>query len=321
MGIRPGHRPRRWLRPPPSLRPLPPLHLRRRAGTLVAAAAAVTLAVPTLAACAAAPASSFSSPASSATVRAPLPGRGHPAWLVSRSVLAQFVEDPAAVNQLRGKLVYEILQPGQPPLPGVVAEPVVTFASAAVLKNAIRARQLPPGIFGVLYDPEAWTFTPAAEQQNPVQAATAAAAVAHAHGMRFIVAPAIDLTNVLSSSGTGPRWRQFLSLDLIGRLAKVADVVELQAQSLELDTGAYRAFVQAAAAQASTARPGVALLAGLSTNPPGVPIEARQLTSAIQATRSLVDGYWLNVPAPGARCPACNAPRQDIAVQSLQVQP
>jgi hypothetical protein len=139
--------------------------------------------------------------------------------------------------------------------------------------------------------------------------------------MRFIVAPAIDLTNVLSSSGTGPRWRQFLSLDLIGRLAKVADVVELQAQSLELDTGAYRAFVQAAAAQASTARPGVGLLAGLSTNPPGVPIEARQLTSAIQATRSLVDGYWLNVPAPGARCPACNAPRQDIAVQALQVQP
>src|ERR1035441_966247 len=151
MGIRPDHRPRRWLRPPPSLRPLPPLHLRRRAGTLVAAAAAVTLAVPTLAACAAAPASSFSSPASSAHLRAP----------------------------------------------------------AAGPKPAIRARQLPPGIFGVLYDPEAWTFTPAAEQQNPVQAATAAAAVAHAHGMRFIVAPAIDLTNVLSSSGTGPRWRQF----------------------------------------------------------------------------------------------------------------
>src|ERR1039458_3492564 len=99
MGIRPDHRPRRWLRPPPSLRPLPSLHLRRRAGTLVAAAAAGTLAVPTLAACAAAPASSFSSPASSATVRAPLPGRGHPGWLVSRSVLAQLVKDPDAVNR------------------------------------------------------------------------------------------------------------------------------------------------------------------------------------------------------------------------------
>jgi hypothetical protein len=189
------------------------------------------------------------------------------------------------------------------------------------MESAVDAGQLPPGTFGVLYDPEAWAFTPAAEQQNPVQAATAAAAVAHAHGMRFIVAPALDLTTVLAQGGTGPDWRQFLDLDLVGRLAKVADVVELQAQSLEQDTSVYTAFVQAAAAQASAARPGIDLLAGLSTNPPGVPVEARQLTSAIQATRSLVDGYWLNVPAPGARCPACNAPRQDIAVQTLQLQP
>jgi len=290
-------------------------------GALMVTAAAMTVAVTPLASCAAAPASSVSSMASSASVTSALPGPGHPAWLVTRSVLAKFVRDPAAVDQLRGKLVYEILQPGQPPLPGVVAEPVVTFASAAALKAAIRARQLPPGVFGVLYDPEAWTFTPASEQQDPVQAAAAAAAVAHAHGMRFIVAPAIDLTNVLGSGGTGPRWRQFLSLDLIGRLAKVADVVELQAQSLEQDTHAYNAFVRAAAAQASTGRPGVDLLAGLSTNPPGAPVGARTLTAAIRATRSVVDGYWLNVPSPGVRCPACNAPRPDIAVQALRVQP
>jgi hypothetical protein len=295
--------------------------LRRRAGPLVAATAAVSVAGSMLAACAAAPASSLSRPASSGTVLADLPGPGHRAWLFSRPVLARLVQDPAAVNQLNGKLVYEILQPGQPPLPGVVAEPVVTFASAAALEAAIRARQLPAGIFGVLYDPEAWTFTPAAEQQDPVQAATSVAAVAHAHGLAFIVAPAIDLTNVLSPGGEGPRWRQFLSLNLIGPLAKVADVVEFQAQSLEQDTSAYTAFVQAAAAQASTARPGVGLLAGLSTNPPGAPIEAGQLTAAIQATRTLVDGYWLNVPAPGARCPTCNAPRPDLAIQALQVEP
>ena len=291
-----------------------------RAGSL--ATAAVTVAVLTLAACTAAPASSSSSaPASSGTVLAALPGPGHPAWVVSRSVLAQLAANPAAVNQLRGRLVYEILEPGQPPLPGLVAEPIVTFASAAALENAIRAGQLPAGVFGVLYDPEAWTFTPAAEQQDPVAAATAAAAVAHAHGLRFIVAPAIDLTSVLDSTGPGPRWRQFLSLDLIGRLAKVADIVELQAQSLEQDTSAYKAFIQEAAAQASAGRPGVGLLAGLSTNPPGAPVDAQQLTAAIQATRTLVGGYWLNVPAPGAQCPTCRAPRLDLAVQVLQAQP
>jgi len=287
----------------------------------MAAALAMTMATTTLAACSAAPATSGSPSASSTAGLSDLPGHGHPAWLLSRSVLAQLVNEPAAVSELSGKLVYEVLQPGQPPLPGVVAEPVVTFASAAALKRAIRARQLPSGIFGVLYDPEAWPFTPTAEQQNPVQAATSAAAMAHAHGIRLIVAPALDLTTVLATGATGPDWRQFLDLDLVGRLAKVADVVELQAQSLEQDTRVYIAFVQAAAAQASAARPGIDLLAGLSTNPPGVPIEAQQLTAAIQATRSVVDGYWLNVPVPGAQCPTCHAARPAIATQVLQATP
>jgi hypothetical protein len=287
----------------------------------MAAALAMTMATTTLAACSAAPATSVSPSTSSTAGLSALLGHGHPAWLLSRSVLAQMVADPAAVSELSGKLVYELLKPGQPPLPGVVAEPVVTFASAAVLENAISAGQLPPGIFGVLYDPEAWAFTPVAEQQNPVQAATAAAAVAHAHGIRLIVAPALDLTTVLAPGDTGPDWRQFLELDLVGRLAKVADVVELQAQSLEQDTRVYAAFVRAAAAQASAARPGIDLLAGLSTNPPGVPIGAQQLMAAVWATRSVVDGYWLNVPVPGAQCPTCNAARPAIAVQVLHATP
>ncbi|MDQ2811064.1 MAG: hypothetical protein M3Z75_04080 [Actinomycetota bacterium] len=321
MEIHPDQRPtgprrRVGLRP---TGPQRPLRVQRRAGTVVTAAVAAAVAM--LAGCSAASATSASSPRSSAAVLSALPRPAHPAWLLTRSVLAQMIHDPAAVGQLRGKLVYEILRPGQPPLPGVVAEPVVTFASAAALEAAIRARQLPAGVFGVLYDPEAWTFTPQTEQEHPVQAAAAAAAVAHAHGLRLIVAPAIDLTTVLSAGGTAPRWRQFLGLGLIRRLAKVADVVELQAQSLEQDTSVYRAFIKAAAAQASAGRPGIDLLAGLSTNPPGVPVDARQLTAAIQATRSVVGGYWLNVPAPGSRCPSCHAPRPDIAVQALQAQP
>jgi hypothetical protein len=294
---------------------------RLRAGALMAAALAMTMVAATLAACSAGPATSVSPSISATAGLADLPGPGHPAWLLSRSVLAELIPDPVAVSELSGKLVYELLQPGEPPLPGVVAEPVVTFASAAALESAVKAGQLPSGTFGVLYDPESWVFTPVTEQQNPVQAATAAAAVAHAHGLRLIVAPALDLTTVSASGGTDPGWRQFLDLDLVGRLAKVADVVELQAQSLEQDTNVYTAFVQAAAAQASAARPGIDLLAGLSTNPPGVAMEARQLTAAIQATRSVVDGYWLNVPVPGMQCPTCNAARPAIAVQVLRATP
>jgi hypothetical protein len=101
-------------------------------------------------------------------------------------------------------------------------------------------------------------------------------------------------------------------------MATVADAVELQAQSLERSATTYAAFVAAAAAQASAESPSMDVLAGLSTNPPGPPVSTRDLTDAIHATRSIVDGYWLNIPGQGTRCPTCDAPRRDLAIQTLQ---
>ncbi len=60
------------------------------------------------------------------------------------------------------------------------------------------------------------------------------------------------------------------------------------------------------------------MLAGLSTNPPGAPVSSQHLTAAIQATRSMVAGYWLNIPGQGPRCPTCNAPQPEVAIQALQ---
>jgi hypothetical protein len=252
-----------------------------------------------------------SASASSRSSRAPSSGGsspaslGGPAWLLTRAALAQVRADPA-------------LRPGQLPLPGVAAERVVTFASAAALTAAVSGGQLGTGVYGVLYDPEAWSFTPQAEQRDPVSAAARAAAVAHAHGLRLIVTPALNLSTVLSPGAKGPRWRTFLSLRLVGQLSRVADVIELQAQSLERDAGTYASFVQAAASQARTARPAISILAGLSTNPPGAPVDGPQLTAAIGASRSVVAGYWLNIPAAGPRCPTCNPPRPDLAIEVMR---
>jgi hypothetical protein len=241
-----------------------------------------------------------------------------PAWLLTRAALSWLVRDQAVRDMLRGWQVYELLQPGQKPLAAVGAHLVVGFTSATALEDAVTGGQLPAATYGVLYDPEAWSFTPAAEQQDPVSAAARAAAIAHARGLRFIVTPALNLTTVLGPGGPQPRWRQFLGLDLVGRLAAVADVIELQAQSLERDPGAYAAFVRAATAQATSANSRISVLAGLSTNPPGTPVDSRNLTDAIEATRSVVDGYWLNIPGQGPRCPTCGLPRPDIALQTLQ---
>jgi hypothetical protein len=300
---------------------------RRPPGTgLRGLALAVALtAVSMLTACMAAPAHPSSSPTPPSRT-SPEPGTSHvpqappggPAWLLTRSALAQLRADPVVRDELRSSRIYEILQPGQRALAGVTAEPVVTFASAAALENAISGGQLAAGTYGVLYDPEAWSFTPVTEQRDPVRAAARAAAVAHAHGLRLIVAPALDLTTGLNPGDRKPRWQQFLALNLAGQLATAADFIELQAQSLERDTAVYASFVRAATSQAMAANPGISVLAGLSTNPPGAPVDSQQLTAAIHATQSAVVGYWLNIPGQGARCPTCNPSRPDIASQVLR---
>lgn len=98
----------------------------------------------------------------------------------------------------------------------------------------------------------------------------------------------------------------------------MSDVLELQAQSLERSTSTYAAFVRDAAAQARAANPRVAILAGLSTNPPGAEVTSQQLRAAIHATRVVADGYWLNIPGRGPGCPTCNSPRPEVGQAALR---
>ena len=247
----------------------------------------------------------------------PAPAPGSVTWLLTRPALAQMLSDRAARARLQHSHVYELLQPGQQPLGGVHTPLVITFPSVGELRSALAGHTLPAGTRAVLYDPEAWSFTPPDEQRDPVRAAEQAAALAHAHGLKLIVAPALNLTTVMDPGGSRSRWRSYLDLGLARSMARVADVVELQAQSLERSQSTYAAFVRQAAAQARSANPRVTVLAGLSTNPPGAPVASGQLTAAFQATRPAVDGYWLNIPGPGARCPTCNAARPDIGVKVL----
>jgi hypothetical protein len=282
-----------------------------RAAAMVVAAACV------LAGCMSQAPSAPSSSSRPWPAAAPLP-RGRVVWMLTRAALAELIADPAIRAGLDGSSVYEILQPGQEPLAGFDAAVTVTFPSLIALSHAVAGGRLPAGTRAVLYDPEAWSFTPAAEQRDPVQAATRAAGLARAHGLQLIVAPALNLTTVLARGSAAPRWQQFLDLQLAAKMAKVADMIELQAQSLERDGATYATFVREAAAQAHAANPGVTVLAGLSTNPPGALVTSDQLVAAIEASRASVDGYWLNIPGRGPRCPTCNQKRPDVGIEALR---
>jgi hypothetical protein len=237
--------------------------------------------------------------------------------MLTRSALEQMLANPSVRVRLERTQVYELLQPGQKPLAGADATPVVTFPSVPELRSALADNALPAGTGAVLYDPEAWSYTPAAEQRDPVQAAAQAAELAHAHGLKIIVAPALNLTTVLDPGSSAPRWQTFLDLYLARSMARIADILELQAQSLERVQGTYATFVREAAAQARADNPNVTVLAGLSTNPPGAAVDSQQLTGAIEASRADVDGYWLNIPGKGPRCPTCNTPQPELGVAVL----
>jgi hypothetical protein len=93
-----------------------------------------------LAACSGKPASTPAPTPTSA------PSKTGIAWLLTRSALSQLVTDPAVRGRLRHSQICEILRAGQQPLAGVTAKPVVTFASATALQDAVKRDQIPAGL-------------------------------------------------------------------------------------------------------------------------------------------------------------------------------
>ncbi len=58
----------------------------------------------------------------------------------------------------------------------------------------------------VMYDPEEWSQTPASEQQDPVRYMELFGTLAHAHGLKAIEAPAMDLCSVASAGCRARTW-------------------------------------------------------------------------------------------------------------------
>ncbi|HEY2080321.1 MAG TPA: hypothetical protein VGH53_28675 [Streptosporangiaceae bacterium] len=193
--------------------------------------------------------------------------------------------------------------------PGTGGEPWVIFTSytdpTAGLAAAITSGTLPGPYQGVIFDLEAWSNTPAAEQKAPwyyqAQAAKACATV----GLPIVSTPGMDLIPVISGGADSASPATYMSWNMAHDAAMVSDGLVIQAQRYDRDTATYSSFVSEAASQARTAHPGVNVFAGLSSCAGGTPATAAQLYAAYQ--QSNVYGYWLNVPVWSA-CPTGNAP-------------
>ncbi|HXZ99324.1 MAG TPA: hypothetical protein VEK76_03150 [Candidatus Binatia bacterium] len=244
-------------------------------------------------------------------------------WLVTAEAVREMSRYGDLSSWLAGDTVLEVVSQGATPVPGFAAQPVVSFRSYQAFSAAVSSGAIPTWARLALLDLEHWTFTPLTEQENPSDYETVFVRLARSHGLTPILAPGLDLTQTLAPGSASPE-AAFVALGLPAEAAQALaggpGYIDLQAQSLEGSSTSYSSFVTEARAQVTSTDPSAVVLAGLSTNPSAGPVDLTELSSDVSATRSLVAGYWLNVPSPGAACPGCGPANPQLGALLLQAE-
>ena len=171
------------------------------------------------------------------------------------------------------------------------------WGSLAAFEADVRSGALPAGLRVAMYDPERWKYTPVEEQRDPVAAIGRFVARCRELGYISMVTPYPRLVTVRGArfrAGRGEAEEDAYLRSGIAAAAGAADICETQAQRLESDPQAYRAFVAATAEQARTANPRVVMLSGLSTSP-GFAATPRMLLEAFTSVRDVVDGHYVSL--------------------------
>lgn len=249
-------------------------------------------------------------------------GAAEPRWMISTSAIRHLNEAGGSGAHFfagRGNFIMNGMKGAEGFPESYSAMPAATFPSYAALKSALESGRLPKEVKAVLYDNEAWEFTPPEEQHEIARFEKLAADAIHRRGLIFIAAPAVDLTRVLSPQVNSGRYDEYLRLGIASAAARYADVYEIQAQGSLGNLPLYTRFVNEAARQARAANPKITVFAGLSTNPSGKRVTPKDLYDAVGATRDNVTGYWLNIPGGGAYCPKCGEPQPQVAIELLKM--
>ncbi|WP_041661628.1 hypothetical protein [Acidimicrobium ferrooxidans] len=237
------------------------------------------------------------------------PTSRHTIWLLAEAHFDQVVSvAPVRALFARG-VVYEPITPRQHPSTLVPVIPTADFHAESQLAQAIADHELATGVRAVIYDNERFANTPTVEQDNIRLSTERAAAVARAAGLQSIC-DFIESDRLPSGERTAQN--EVPPCSIVG-LNTV--------QQSERSTARYRAVVARDVAVIRSVDPSVPIIAGLSSNPRGTPVTAAELTADMEATAGLVNGYWLNVPAPGVGCPACHAPDPGLMAEALAALP
>ena len=183
---------------------------------------------------------------------------------------------------------------------GYATTPVLNYTSYAKFSSDVKSGAIKYSYKWVMYDPEDWSQTPVNEQQDPVKYMELFGQLAHAHGLKVVEAPAMDLCSVTGtnyprlSGETCSQW--YTRVNIAGAAATNGDIFVLQDESNTTNLSQYVSLYTSAAAQASAANSGVSVYSEVST----ANGTAAQMTAAAQSISP--DGMY--VAAPGATAQA-----------------
>ncbi|HEV2403088.1 MAG TPA: hypothetical protein VGS08_02710 [Candidatus Saccharimonadales bacterium] len=218
-------------------------------------------------------------------------------WLIAISAAQNLVNSGGStganfIQSINSSSTYEI-EPqnstSSDPLPN--ATHVMTFQSYQDMQTAFASSHVPSNVQIILYDNEAWTGTPAVEQMQPFTYVPQAEQLAHAKGKLFMNSPAADLTSVLDPSASD-NYTGYLQ-EKLATLSQYTDIFEIQAQN-EPTVAGFQSFATQAVAEARTANPHALVLLGITAKQNGP--SPQNLINEVTATKSITDGYWLNIP-------------------------
>jgi hypothetical protein len=177
--------------------------------------------------------------------------------------------------------------------------PALSYTSLAEFAADASAGVISPEIGAVVYDPEGWDKTPAAERRDPLAAMHRFSRLASSHGYSPIVAPGRDLA-LSGEAGCGKRQGElldqaYLRCDLTGG-ATGAETFVIQAAPDELEPAKLSRLLASAHAQVRSRAPGTLTVATLSTDPPDAsePAWPIDLLRAARIEFKRVDGVLFN---------------------------
>jgi hypothetical protein len=169
--------------------------------------------------------------------------------------------------------------------------PVLAYTSYARFSADIRSGAVRYRYKWVLYDPENWSATPPGERRNPVRYMTLFGQLAHAHGLKVIQAPSLDLATVTGSvlprrpGESADQW--FVRADIAGKAAAAGDIFQLQDESNTTAGGQYAYMFNTTERQARAANPDVLVFSEVSTD------DATAAQMATAARSITPDGFYV----------------------------